>query len=161
MAGWLSIKVKGETGNMVTMKFAETTYPDGLVNQENLRTAAATDTYTLKGSTEHEQWEPSFTYHGFRYVQLEGLPYPPKLEDFTLKKIRSAVAETGKFNSSNKLLNDIWLMVNRTEAANLHSVPTDCPQRDERMGWLNDMTVRIEQAIYNFDMSRFYSKYLA
>lgn len=161
MAGWLSLRVKGDRGSMVSMKFAETTYPDGLVNQENLRTAEATDRYMLKGGGEYEQWEPSFTYHGFRYIQVEGFSYKPLISDFTVKKVRSAVAETGKFESSNKLLNDIWLMVKRTEASNLHSVPTDCPQRDERMGWLNDMTVRIEQAIYNFDMSRFYPKYLA
>jgi len=161
MAGWLSMKVKGAQGTVVTMKFAETTYSDGLVNQENLRTAEATDRYTLSGEGDYEEWEPSFTYHGFRYIQIEGFPYKPKAEDFTIKKVRSAVAENGKFQSSSKLLNDIWLMVKRTEAANLHSIPTDCPQRDERMGWLNDMTVRIEQAIYNFDMSRFYPKYLA
>jgi len=161
MAGWVSLRVKGAAGTLITMKFAETLYPDGLVNQENLRTAEATDRYTLKGESNYEQWEPSFTYHGFRYVQIEGFPYAPSVKDFTIKKVRSAVAETGKFESSNTLLNDIWLMVKRTEAANLHSIPTDCPQRDERMGWLNDMTVRIEQAIYNFDMSRFYPKYLA
>jgi alpha-L-rhamnosidase len=161
MAGWLSIRVRGAAGTQITMKFAETLYADGLVNQENLRTAEATDRYTLKGGGNDEQWEPSFTYHGFRYVQLEGFNYTPKLTDFTLKKVRSAVAEAGTFESSNTLLNSIWLMVKRTEAANLHSIPTDCPQRDERMGWLNDMTVRIEQAIYNFDMSRFYAKYLA
>lgn len=161
MAGWASLRVKGARGTTVSMKFAETTYADGQVNQENLRTAEATDRYTLKGGGDDEQWEPSFTYHGFRYIQVEGFPYKPLISDFVIKKVRSAVAETGKFESSNKLLNDIWLMVKRTEASNLHSVPTDCPQRDERMGWLNDMTVRIEQAIYNFDMSRFYPKYLA
>jgi alpha-L-rhamnosidase len=160
MAGWTSLRVKGTTGTQITMKFAETSYPDGQVNQENLRTAEATDRYTLRGGGDYEQWEPSFTYHGFRYIQVEGFPYAPTLDDFTIKKVRSAVAETGMFQSSDKLLNDIWQMVQRTEAANLHSIPTDCPQRDERMGWLNDMTVRIEQAIYNFDMSRFYPKYL-
>ncbi|SFC66472.1 alpha-L-rhamnosidase [Parapedobacter composti] len=161
MAGWLSIRVKGKAGSEVTMRFAETIYEDGRVNQENLRTAEATDRYTLKGGGYYERWEPAFTYHGFRYVQVEGLDYKPDVRDFTVKKVRSAVADVGQFKSSDSLLNAIWLMVKRTEASNLHSVPTDCPQRDERMGWLNDMTVRIEQAIYNFDMSRFYAKYLA
>lgn len=160
LAGWMSLNVKGDRGDVVTMRFAETCYPDGTVNQENLRTAAATDTYVLKGDPRGETWEPRFTYHGFRYVQIEGYRSKPALTDFTIKRVRSAVADAGSFTSSNELLNDIWLMVKRTEASNLHSIPTDCPQRDERMGWMNDMTPRIEQAIYNFDMSRFYVKYI-
>lgn len=160
LAGWMALNVKGDPGQVIKMKFAETCYPDGTVNQENLRTAEATDTYILKGDPKGELWEPKFTYHGFRYVQVEGFPYKPKPADFTIKRVRSAVAEAGQFTSSNELLNAIWLMVKRTEASNLHSIPTDCPQRDERMGWMNDMTPRIEQAIYNFDMSRFYPKYL-
>lgn len=160
LAGWMALNVLGKRGDAITMKFAETVYPDGTVNQENLRTAEATDTYVLKGDPAGEEWEPSFTYHGFRYVQVEGYPTKPTLSDFTIKRVRSAVADAGQFNSSNELLNSIWLMVKRTEASNMHSIPTDCPQRDERMGWMNDMTVRIEQAIYNYDMSRFYPKYL-
>ncbi|TCS90225.1 alpha-L-rhamnosidase [Anseongella ginsenosidimutans] len=160
LAGWMSLRVQGKRGDVITMRFAETCYPDGTVNQENLRTAEATDTYVLKGDPMGEAWEPKFTYHGFRYVQVEGYRTKPVLTDFTIKRVRSAVANAGQFTSSNELLNAIWLMVKRTEASNLHSIPTDCPQRDERMGWMNDMTPRIEQAIYNFDMSRFYPKYL-
>lgn len=160
LAGWLELRTHARAGTRITMKFAETLRPDGSVNQDNLRTAAATDIYIAKGSGKEEVWEPSFTYHGFRYVQIEGLPGLPKPTDFRIKRVRSDVAETGSFTSSSKLLNDIYKMVKRTEASNLHSIPTDCPQRDERMGWLNDMTVRIDQAIYNFDMSRFYPKYL-
>src|SRR5690606_33322458 len=136
-------------------------YADGTVSQDILMTAVATDTYNLIGDPNGETWELRFTYHGFRYVQIEGYPTKPQLSDFTVKRVRSAVADAGHFASSNELLNDIWLMVKRTEASNLHSIPTDCPQRDERMGWMNDMTPRIEQAIYNYDRSRFYPKYLA
>lgn len=160
LAGWVKLRVRGERGDAITLKFAETIYPDGTVNQENLRTAEATDTYVLKGDPQGEEWEPAFTYHGFRYVQVEGYRSKPAVTDFTVRRVRSAVADAGQFASSNDLLNAIWLMVKRTEASNLHSIPTDCPQRDERMGWMNDITVRIEQAIYNFDMSRFYPKYL-
>lgn len=160
MAGWLHIKVKGERGQKVTMRFAETLYDSGTVNQENLRTAFATDTYIMKGGSV-EEWEPRFTYHGFRFVQVEGLSSKPKLEDFQVKQVRSAVEEAGTFFSSNDLLNRINQMVKRTEASNLHSIPTDCPQRDERMGWLNDLTVRIEQAVYNFNLHRFYAKYIS
>ncbi len=159
MAGWASIQVEGDRGSEITLKFAESLYPDGTVNQENLRSAAATDKYILKGAGK-ESWEPSFTYHGFRYIQVEGFPYRPTKGDIKVKKVRSAVAETGRFSCSNELMNRIHQMVQRTEASNLHSIPTDCPQRDERMGWLNDMTVRIDQALYNFDLSRFYAKWI-
>jgi alpha-L-rhamnosidase len=161
IAGWASLKVKGERGRIITLKFAESLYKDGTVNQENLRTAEAKDTYILKGGGEEERWEPSFTYHGFRYIQVEGFPYPLKADDIQIKVVRSSVRQVGKFTCSNELLNRIHKMVSRTEASNLYSVPTDCPQRDERMGWLNDLTVRIEEAIYNFDLSRFYAKYIA
>jgi alpha-L-rhamnosidase len=159
LAGWASLKVRGEKGMVITLKFAETLYKNGTVNQENLRSAKALDTYILRGEGE-EQWEPAFTYHGFRYIQVEGFPYAPKIGDISVKVVRSAVNPVGKFNCSSDLLNRIHKMVVSTEASNLHSIPTDCPQRDERMGWLNDLTVRIEQALYNFDLSRFYSKFI-
>jgi alpha-L-rhamnosidase len=159
LAGWASIKVKGVKGTVITLKFAESLYKNGKVNQENLRSARALDTYILKGEGE-ERWEPAFTYHGFRYIQVEGFPYAPKEGDIVVKIVRSAVDPVGKFSCSNELLNRIHRMVASTEASNLHSVPTDCPQRDERMGWLNDLTVRIEQALYNFDLSRFYAKFI-
>ena len=160
LAGWAALRVRGESGRTVTMKFAESLYENGLVNQENLRNAKATDTYICKGEGV-ETWEPKFTYHGFRYIQVEGLPEAPAEGDIRVRIVRNAVAETGSFRCSDELLNRIHEMVKATEASNLHSVPTDCPQRDERMGWLNDMTVRIEQALYNFDLSRFYPKFIA
>ncbi|WP_234367864.1 alpha-L-rhamnosidase [Parabacteroides pacaensis] len=159
LAGWASLRVQGKKGQKVTLSFAESLGNNGLINQDNLRNAKATDTYILKGEG-IEKWEPSFTYHGFRYIQVEG--YPGELEkgDVLVKRIRNDVPLIGKFHCSNDLLNRIHKMVVETEASNLHSVPTDCPQRDERMGWLNDMTVRIEQAINNFDLARFYTKYI-
>ncbi len=159
LAGWAAIKVKGKSGDTIILKFAESLYENGLINQENLRNAKAEDIYILKGEG-IETWNPAFTYHGFRYVQVEGFPYPPKEGDITIHVVRTAVEPAGKFKCSNQLLNDIHQMIVNTEASNLHSVPTDCPQRDERMGWLNDLTVRIEQAIYNYDMSRFYPKFI-
>ncbi|MEA4917782.1 alpha-L-rhamnosidase [Proteiniphilum sp.] len=159
LAGWASLRVKGDAGTKISLRFAETLHENGFVNQENLRNAKAIDTYILNGKG-IETWEPAYTYHGFRYVQVEGLPSKPLEDDIKIKVVRSDLKQSGKFKSSNPLLNDIHQMVVNTEASNLHSVPTDCPQRDERMGWLNDLTVRIEQAIYNFDHSRFYPKYL-
>ena len=159
LAGWASISTSGPAGTEVRMRFAETLYDDGRVNQENLRNAKAEDTYILKGEGV-ETWEPAFTYHGFRYVQIDGLPSRPADGDVMIKVVRSDVAATGEFSCSNPLLNDIFRLVWNTEASNMHSVPTDCPQRDERMGWLNDMTARLESSMYNFDMSRFYPKFV-
>ncbi len=159
MAGWVQLDVSGERGARVTLRFAESLSPDGTVDQRNLRTAAATDVYILKGGGA-ESWEPRFTYHGFRYVQLEGFPGKPALKDLTAKVVRSSVDTSGTIETSNDLINRIQKMVWWTEASNLHSIPTDCPQRDERMGWMNDLTVRSEEAVYNFNLSRFYPKFL-
>ncbi len=105
-------------------------------------------------------WEPRFTYHGFRYVQVEGYPGVPTADDVVARVVRSAVAPAGSFACSSELFNRIDRMVRWTEASNLHGVPTDCPQRDERMGWLNDLAARSEEAIYNFDMARLFAKWV-
>lgn len=159
IAGWAAIRVQGDSGTRVSLRFAESLYEDGTVNQENLLLALAKDQYILKGNG-MEHWEPRFTYHGFRYVQIEGYPYRPEPEDIKIKVVRTALAQTGKFSCSNDLLNQIHTLVVNTEASNIHGVPTDCPQRNERFGWLNDMTVRTEQALYNFNCARFYAKFI-
>jgi len=158
LAGWAAVRVEKMGGKKVTLHFAETVRENGLVNQDNLRNAKAEDSF-IPADDKPFTWEPKFTYHGFRFVQIDGLEKAPSKDDISIKIVRSAVAPTGKFTCSNQLLNDIHTMVVNTEASNLHSVPTDCPQRDERMGWLNDLTVRIDQAIYNFDLARFYPKF--
>ena len=158
LAGWVSINVHGEAGSTIKLYFAETLRDDGSVNQDNLRNAKAFDSYTCRGGG-NEKWEPSFTYHGFRYFQVEGLTYKPAAEDFKVKVVRTDVATIGQFSCSDELANRIHRMVVNTEASNLHSVPTDCPQRDERMGWLNDLTVSHEIAMYNFNMARFFPKF--
>jgi alpha-L-rhamnosidase len=159
LAGWAELRVTGPRGTAVTLRFAESLLPDGTVNQENLRKAAAEDVYILKGGA-REIWEPRFTYHGFRYLQVEGYPGRPTLDDIAIKVVRSSIDPGGTFESSNGLLNRIHKMVWWTEASNLHSVPTDCPQRDERQGWMNDLTVRLEEAMYNFRLPAFLSKFL-
>lgn len=158
LAGWIALKVRNMGSKKVTLRFAETLYDNGLVNQENLRNAKAMDTFIPKNDSAFT-FEPKFTYHGFRFVQIEGLSEMPDKEDVKIRVVRSSVDKTGEFHCDNELLNDIQTMVVNTEASNLFSIPTDCPQRDERMGWLNDLTVRIDQAIYNFDLSRFYPKF--
>jgi len=157
-AGWIRLTVEGPVGTEVTMRYAEVLDDAGLVNQTPSRGARATDRYLLRGGG-MEVYEPRFTYHGFRYVQIEGFPGELGPENLVGRVVRSAVAQTGDFTCSNQLLNTIQRNVLWTEESNLHSLPTDCPQRDERMGWLNDMTVRVEEAIYNFELVRLLSKW--
>ena len=157
LAGWAAISVHGDKGDEIHIKYAETLRDDGSVNQDNLRNAKSEDIFICSGSG-RESWEPSFTYHGFRYFQVEGLGYVPSEDDFAVKAVRTDVARTGQFKCSDSLANRIHRMVVNTESSNMHSVLTDCPQRDERMGWLNDLTVSHEIAAYNFDMSRFFPK---
>lgn len=158
LAGWAQLHGQGERGTRVTLRFAETLNKDGSVNQENLRRARCSDVYILKGGGP-ETWEPHFTYHGFRYVQVEGFPGKPDAGSIEIKVVRSAVEPAGTFETSNDLINRIHRMIWWTEASNMHSIPTDCPQRDERMGWMNDPTARLEEAFYNFQVARFYSKF--
>lgn len=158
-SGWVRLAVQGSRGTKVTMRFAELLYEDGTVNQENLRTARATDTYILKGEGV-EIYEPRFTYHGFRYVQVEGFPGEPTHKNVIGRVVRSSVERVGHFQCSNEILNKIQHNAFWTEANNLHGIPTDCPQRDERLGWLNDMTVRAEAALYNFNLALLYTKWM-
>ena len=159
LAGWAALSATGERDTAVTMRFAECLYEDGTVNQENLRFAEARDRYIF-GTGGTRTWEPRFTYHGFRYIQLEGFPGEPTADSIETKILRSDVAATGRFKSSDPLVNRIEKAVRWTEVSNLHGVPTDCPQRAERMGWLNDMAARSEELVYNFDVSRFLPKWL-
>ena len=160
MVGWVRLRVQGERGTKVTMRFAENLGDDGAIDQGNLRSAQCTDIYILKGEGV-EEWEPRFTYHGFRYVQMEGLPGVPTLDAIRGCVVHSDVAQRGQFECGNDLINRLQRAVLWTESGNLHGIPTDCPQRDERMGWLNDMTVRAEEANYNFDVNLLHSKWIA
>lgn len=159
IAGWVRLRARGERGTRIVMRFAELLYPDGTVNQENLREILPTDVYILKGDGE-EVWEPRFTYHGFRYVQVEGYPGEVTADSITGRVVRSSLEDVGGFTCSHDLLNRIQTMVWWTERDNQHGIPTDCPQRNERMGWLNDMTARAEEAFFNFKMDRFMSKWI-
>lgn len=158
-AGWARLVVEGPRNTSISLKYAETLNVDGTVNQSNLRTAAALDTYILHGRGS-EIWEPSFTYHGYRYVQVEGWPRRPQIDSLTARVVRSDIAERGQFSCGITLLNRIHRMVRWTEESNLHGIPTDCPQRDERMGWLNDLAARSEELIYNFDAIALLTKFV-
>lgn len=158
-AGWAMLRVTGPRGTNITLKYSETLRDDGTVNQDNLRTAHAVDQYIMSGQPQ-ETWHPQFTYHGYRYVQVEGWPGKPAASDLTSCVVRSSVAARGTFASDNELLNRIHALVRWTEESNLHGIPTDCPQRDERMGWLNDLAARSEELVYNFDSARLLAKFM-
>ncbi len=158
-SGWAQLRVRGERGTEVRMRFAELLYDDGMINQENLRGARAQDVYILKGEGE-EVWEPRFTYHGFRHVELTGYPGVPTVATLRGRVVHSAVEPAGNFACSKPILNALQRIIVWGQKTNLHSIPTDCSQRDERMGWLGDAHVTAEEAMHNFDMAAFYAKFL-
>ena len=159
-AGRARLKVKGSAGTKIVMKFAELLKKDGTVRTDNLRSAQATDTYILKGDKSGELWEPEFTYHGYRYVQVTGYPGVPTKEALTGLVIHSDAPEIGSFACSNKLLNQVQHNIAWGLASNIMSVPTDCPQRDERLGWMGDAQIFSPTASYNRNMAGFFEKWM-
>lgn len=159
LVGFARLSVSGDAGTMVTMRFAELLHKDSTVAQENLRSAKATDYYILKGGGP-ETWQPRFTYHGFRYVQVEGYPGKPDETSLTAFQIYSAASTTGQFSCSNELINKIAGNIFNGQRSNMHSVPTDCPQRDERLGWTGDAQMFAPTASYNMNMAGFFAKWL-
>jgi alpha-L-rhamnosidase len=159
MSGWAQLRAAGPEGSKVQMRYAETLFPDGMINRENLRQAKARDIYTLRGDGE-EVYEPHFTYHGFRYVEVTGYPGTPSLNSIRGRVVHTAVATTGSFAASTQLLNEIQRLIIWTQLTNLFSIPTDCDQRDERQGWMGDAQISAEEAMLNFDMPAFYSNFI-
>jgi alpha-L-rhamnosidase len=157
--GYIRINVIGPRDTKITLKFSEIVYEDGNINTATNGGAPATDIYILKGIGE-EIYEPHFTYHGFRYVEVTGFPGIPSKENVQGLFFHSNVPQVGSFYCSNPLINQIHSNIIWGQLSNLMSIPTDCPQRDERQGWMGDAQLTTEVAILNFDMARFYSKYL-
>ena len=157
--GFVSLKVRGPRGSQVILKFAENLKEDGTLNFATNRSAPVNEIYILKGGGE-EIYQPHFTYHGFRYVELTGFPGVPTMETIEGYFFHSNVPKVGDFICSNDLINKIHKNVIWGQLSNLMSIPTDCPQRDERHGWMGDAQLAAEEAILNFDMARFYTKYL-
>ena len=158
-AGWVRLKASGQAGTKIVLRFAEMLNPDGTIYTKNLRAARCTDTYILKGSGE-ETWEPSFTYHGFRYVEVTGYPGQPALDAITGVVVQSNTPRVGFFKCSNPMVNQLYSNIVWGQRSNFIEVPTDCPQRDERLGWTGDAEIFIRTATYNMDVSAFFTKWL-
>ncbi len=157
--GRTRLKIIGKKGQVITMRFAEILDEKGEPYFENLRSAKATDYYTLKGDKDGEIYEPHFTFHGFRYVVIEGLTEKPNVNMITGIVLHSNMQMTGNFECSNKLINQLQQNIQWGQRGNFLSVPTDCPQRDERLGWLGDAQVFARTAAFNMDVSNFFNKW--
>ncbi|MDR2449653.1 MAG: glycoside hydrolase family 78 protein [Prevotellaceae bacterium] len=159
MVGWLRMKVKGNRGDRVKLRFSETINPDGSIYLANIRGAEVTDTYTLKGGGV-ETFEPSFIYHGFRYVEVTGFPGTPTVNDFAGCVLYDEMETTGAFETSNETINQIYRNAYWGVRGNYRGMPTDCPQRDERLGWLGDRAVGSQGESFVFNNHSLYAKWL-
>jgi alpha-L-rhamnosidase len=155
MVGWPVLKVSGKAGTRVRMRTAEILNPDGTLYRDNLRNADATDTYVLRGEG-IEVYRPHFTFHGFRYVELTSFPGTPTTDTLSGEVISSLSGEpTAYITTSSDLVNRFWKTGNWGQRGNFLSIPTDCPQRDERQGWTGDAEVFWRTGSYNFDIASF------
>ncbi|MDD4174721.1 MAG: family 78 glycoside hydrolase catalytic domain [Kiritimatiellae bacterium] len=159
MVGWCRLAVRGPAGTTVTMRHAETLQPDGTLYMANLRGAKVTGRYTLKGKG-RETYEPRFTYYGFRYVDLTGFPGRPALDTLRGCVVHDDVAEAGRFTCSQPTINAIYQNTRWGTRGNYRSIPTDCPQRDERQGWLGDRSSESKGESYLFGIAALYTKWL-
>ena len=159
MVGWVRLKVSGNVGDRITVRHSEMLNPDGTIYTANLRGANATDFYIL-GTNGTAVFEPRFTFHGFRYVEVRGLSVPPTLTSVTGVVVHSDMPQTGAFACSSPLLNQLYSNIIWGHKGNYLEVPTDCPQRDERMGWTGDTEFFVPTAAYNFDVQSFFRRHL-
>jgi alpha-L-rhamnosidase len=160
MVGWVRLSVEGKRGDRVVMRFAETLREDGTLYLDNIRSAKVTDIYTLKGGGP-ETWEPEFTYHGFRYVEIREYPGKPDLNTILGCVVNNDVQTNGTFECASDLLNQVYKNAVWGIRGNYRSMPTDCPQRDERMGWLGDRATGCRGESYMFNNYNLYRKWLA
>ncbi len=160
IAGRCRIQLRGRAGTEVTLRHAEMINEDGTIYVANLRGAPQVDRYILRGDANGETFEPAFTQHGFRYVEVTGLGAPPSKNDLLGLAFNSAAPEVGGFECSDPMLNRLWRNILWTQRANLMSSPTDCPQRDERLGWMGDIQAFSQTAIFNMDMAAFFTKWV-
>ena len=159
MAGWIHFKAKGETGDRVELNCFEILDAKGNVYLDNLRTAKQTIQYTFKDSSPTE-YHPHFTFQGFRYAKIAAFPGTPKLENFTAYAVHSDMQRTGFFECSNPEVNQLQHNILWGLNSNFVDIPTDCPQRDERLGWTGDAQIFSRTASYLMNTYTFFSKWL-
>ena len=159
LVGWVMVKAKGNSGDSIVIKHAEVLDKYGNFYTDNLRAAKATATYILDGK-EERILEPHFTFFGFRYILVEGYPGEIKPENFTAVALYSDMQPTGNFVCSNALLNQLQHNIQWGQRGNFLDVPTDCPQRDERLGWTGDAQAFSRTAAFNFGVNNFFSKWM-
>lgn len=159
MTGWVRLTVEAPAGTRVQLRHGERLNPDGTLYTANLRRAQATDVYLCRGDGV-EVFEPHFTFHGFQYVELTGLPGTPRADAVTGYVIHSATPPAGHFECSHAGVNRLWLNGVWSQRDNFLSVPTDCPQRDERLGWMGDAQVFFRTATCNMDVAAFFTKWM-
>ena len=170
MVGFIDMKARGQQpGDIITLRFAELLTPDSLLYTANLRSSENTDHYMVASSTIKQfnnqqstiHWHPMFVYHGFRYVEISGLRETPNLDDFEGWVIYDEMPVTGSFETSNEIINAVYHNAYWGIRGNYRSMPTDCPQRDERLGWTGDRTTGNFGESYIFDNHQLYAKWLS
>lgn len=159
-AGWVRLRVQAPAGTRLQLRHAERLNPDGTLYTENLRRARATDVYVCRGGGT-EEWEPRFTFHGFQYVELTGLPGSARADMVTGCVAHSDMMAAGEFHCSHPGVNRLWRNSVWSLRGNFLSVPTDCPQRDERLGWMGDAQVFLRTATCHYDVAAFFAKWMA
>lgn len=159
MVGWVRLKVRAPAGTEVTMRFAEMLEADGSLHLRNLRSAEATARYIVRGDAAGEVWEPHFSFFGFRYVDVSG-PETLPADAITGVVVHTDLNRTGTFECSAPLLNQLYRNTLWGQKGNFLEVPTDCPQRDERLGWTGDAQVFCHTANYNMESYAFYRQWL-
>jgi alpha-L-rhamnosidase len=159
LVGWITLKVKGNAGDKITIRHAEVLDKEKNVYLDNLRAAQAEIIYILKGG-EEEIYEPRFSFFGFRYAWVEGYPGTLTADKITATAVYSDMKPTGNFTSSHPLINQLQHNIQWGQKGNFVDVPTDCPQRDERLGWTGDAQVFFRTAAYNMNVASFFHKWL-
>ena len=159
LVGWVTVKLRGNAGDSIIIQHAEVLDKEGNFYLDNLRGAKAKATYYLKGGQE-EVFEPSFTFFGFRYIKISGFSGSISEDNFTAVALYSAMKPTGRFISSHPLINQLQHNIQWGQRGNFLDVPTDCPQRDERLGWTGDAQAFSRTAAFNFGVNNFFAKWL-
>ena len=160
MVGHVRLSAKGPAGTSITVRHGEALNPDGTLYTENLRPAISLDTFTLRGDSKPEVFEPHFTFHGFRYLEIIGYPGTLKAEAVRGIVVGSDLPPAGAFECSDTNVNRLYQNIVWSQRGNFLSVPTDCPQRDERMGWMGDAQVFAPTAAHLADVSSFFTKWM-